>query len=346
MSKTLTFLYSLVVIQLVRSDRVKLRADFAEIDVPCRWRYGVYKSHMNHILALHDDITEKLKSLETSSQYGIVREWLTRGRHFQALAVILDSVLNKRIINDYAYSISCQNFKREMVQQCAMREHSVNQHQESAVSQNNDELRLSSVLPQDLLMTVPLKPDCPEKSYFQLILEYIHLEVATPDNNSNSSLCEQVSQTSADYNYKRNLLNIKALMFPELELEAKIYANTLRNTINKLVNDFLLVRRVFFSKYKSVNLYQISATSGDSHKETGNVVILTFDCRHAMTPDVPRLRKIVYKPSTVLIDWLINGETRYFCKNALSNQQQSTVEEIHSQDADEYDEQEKREDPN
>ncbi len=157
-----------------------------------------------------------------------------------------------------------------------------------------------------------LDKDTARKKFFDRFLQYVN--AARIDNVENFTLvnmsCDILTKELSEDAIALNLWTVKALFGQQFTRVTDMFIKSVQKVLKDFANDYESVKAMFFPNAKSIAIVDYSSTSGDEHKDTGNVAILTIEVTY--NNESKEEKKIVYKPSSILIDWLIAGETKQF----------------------------------
>lgn len=313
MNKAIVSLLFFAILKVVKGDVVQLES-YLELSVPCRYRFELYRSHFDELLEFRRSMRDGV-GLKEPYRGSFVEDYLKGTQYLEQLVLILDRTLLNTFEKSLSQLESCRNFKKIATDQIDSADLLLPQSPSflsNIVSSGQSQHQLSDEMK---------ARTHPQEMYLKLLLELIRVKAFSIDQEAPDFFyCHKVTRKSAETNYGLNFWLIKAQMHSLFEERAKFYMQTIKSVIQNLIDDYPRIKKIFFHHYSITKLTKISSTSGDQHKEAGIVVILTFDHGPQASVETPSFTKIVYKPSTVLIDWLINGETRYFCSSALQEE--------------------------
>lgn len=297
----------------LHTDRIKIDERIPEFTVPCPHRFELYRSHLTALIEF--DLSARLETGAMFEQIknSLVSRYMSTAPYFESLSDILDKVLVQKLSNIISTFKECPNVD------IVVREHCVAQTKidDSILNRSYSDLSASGELDDHFEPELDSYDECARKTYFEMLIDFSYVKIfENEDPKLITNPCRRASLTSAQSNLERNKWAIKAMMNEFMQKETEYFLNNIRNVIRELLEDNILVRRVFFAKFKSVKLVDITYTSGDRHKESGSVSILKFQIKHQSTDKTFKFRRVVFKPSSVLIDWLISGETKLFCNSA------------------------------
>lgn len=105
--------------------------------------------------------------------------------------------------------------------------------------------------------------------------------------------------------------NAKPILEKTMSFFSDFYFANLEKICQRFSEDVELIQEVFFpsSEKKDVQLIQIEIAKGEIHKSDGVTTILSVKGSNN------NVKKIVYKPSSILLDFLVTGRVEEFCEN-------------------------------
>lgn len=241
-------------------------------------RIVLYVDYLKQLVASRKDwIDTKFKDK------AIVSSFLKSAKLFERLAEKLDQAFRSHMKSDLEDYVSC-DLKDLVMNAC----------------QQKVEAKKSA------------KPiECTKDLYFRALLRYlyiVHQETLRPKNLSQK--CIMIMVDVSDDEHSQNLWAVKALMHEEFQRITGTYIKGLEKVMQHLIDDESYIQRVFLTEPKPIELDDYSPADSDVHKTDGIVAVLTLIAK--TTKKTPPF-KIVYKPSSVLIDWLITGKVKDQC---------------------------------
>ena len=281
---------------------------YPEIDVPCKFRLELYWPHMKQMVDFYTSVKLLREKSHKEMEKSVVWSYVSTGSYLEDLSLVLDQTFVAAFSSFIVGFDHCENVQRTIRNTFA-----------------RELILKTTTVHQKLVIHEKIR-----ETYFELLLEYIHVKNVNQDLiDSHDFICGKVSLEAARNNRKRNMWEVQAVMQKTWEEEATFFLNHIKSAIDHLRKDFALIHKIFFSDKKGVELENISYSLGDRHKSTGSVAILTFKYADEHPETQGNRLKLVYKPSTVLIDFVINGNTKEIC--SLSTKQSEEIAMKHTE---------------
>ena len=171
---------------------------------------------------------------------------------------------------------------------------------------------------------------CHDKVLFEATLNFIHTYNDLAYNPVNSSVgCELYDFTTAEKNRQEYLTEVQKVLQQEFEFVARNLSNNLRNAFNRMADHETLLQSTFLKGLGGkISLKGVTVVPTNLEKEGGNTLLLEFVAKRGPSRaghqasnnrnNIPAsveetIVKVIYKPQSFLLDWLVTGNTRDFC---------------------------------
>lgn len=261
--------------------------------VPCIYRFELYRPYLQELLDFDTSARSTSGGLHSQVKDSLISDYISQGSYLESLSWILDKLFVKTLLLVILSFNQCHDLQTMIKDKCA------------------EVLKADSHKPETLTKEFH---DCVRKSTFETLLEFLHLY----NSNNYSSIyqnenCKLVDIDLAKKHLDNNKWEVLVLMHKIWQKEATTYYKHISNALKRLLDDFPLIHEIFFPDKQNLKLQNVSYSMGDKHKETGSVAILTFIDGTKDLQGRANKFKLVYKPSTILIDWLINGNSNSLC---------------------------------